>query len=157
VFAVLLPKILDPELNTTDELTVVTTSVCAVKVPLINAAEAVIAPKTFWLPVNMLEPVVAYVLSICVTRVEKEPDAPSKDVVLVEKEALAATKLDAVASVLVTLEEKEELSLVILVENDALAATKLDAVVSVFVTLVEKDPDAVSKLVSLVEIEPDPK
>ena len=75
VFAVLLPNTLLPELNTTEELTVVTTRVCAVKVPLIKAAEAVIAPKIFWLPVNMFEPVVAYVLSICVTLVEKDPDA----------------------------------------------------------------------------------
>jgi hypothetical protein len=55
----------------------------------------------------MLEPVVAYVLSICVTRVEKEPDAPSKTVVLVEKDELAATKLEAVVSVFVTRVEKE--------------------------------------------------
>ena len=47
VFAVLLPKTLLPELNTTDELTVVTTKVCAVRVPLIKAADAVIAPKIF--------------------------------------------------------------------------------------------------------------
>jgi len=47
VFAVLLPKILDPELKTTEELIVVTTKVCAVIVPLINAADAVIAPKIF--------------------------------------------------------------------------------------------------------------
>lgn len=47
MFAVLLPKIFDPELNTTEELTVVTTKVCAVRVPLINAADAVIAPKIF--------------------------------------------------------------------------------------------------------------
>ena len=51
VLAVLFPKILLPELNTTEELTVVTTKVCAVRVPLINAADAVTAPKMFWLPV----------------------------------------------------------------------------------------------------------
>jgi hypothetical protein len=91
----------------------------------------------------MFEPVVAYVLSICVTLVEKDPDA--------------ATKLDAVISVLVSLADKEELSLVILVEKEALAATRLEAEVSVLVTLVDKDPEAVSKLVSLVDIEPDPR
>lgn len=74
-----------------------------------------------------------------------------------EKDALAATKLEAVASVLVSLADNEELSLVILVEKEALAATKLEAVVSVLVTLVENEPEAVSKLVSLVDIEPDPK
>lgn len=78
--------------------------------------------------------------------VENELDAASNDVVLVEKDELAATKLEAVTSVLV-----------VLVENEALAATKLEAVVSVFVTLVDKDPEAVSKLVSLVDIEPDPR
>jgi hypothetical protein len=41
------PKILEPELYTTEELIVLTTKVCAVKVPLISAAEAVIAPKMF--------------------------------------------------------------------------------------------------------------
>ena len=43
----LLPNTLLPELNTTEELTVVTTRVCAVKVPLIRAADAVMAPKMF--------------------------------------------------------------------------------------------------------------
>ena len=47
VFAVEFPKILEPELNTTEELTVVTIKVCAVIVPLIRAAEAVIAPRMF--------------------------------------------------------------------------------------------------------------
>ena len=41
------PNLLDPEEQITDELIVVTTNVCAVKVPLIRAAEAVIAPKIF--------------------------------------------------------------------------------------------------------------
>jgi hypothetical protein len=63
------------------------------------------------------------------TREEKEELSL---VILVEKEALAATKLDAVVSVLVTLVEKEPE-----------AVTRL--------------AEAVSKLVSLVEIEPDPK
>lgn len=67
------------------------------------------------------------------------------------------TLLDKEELSLVILVENEDESFVILVENDALAATKFEAVVSVFVTLVEKDPDAVSKLVSLVDIEPDPK
>ena len=52
VFAVMLPNTLLPELNTTDELTVVTTKVCAVRVPLNNALEAVIFPLTSKLPVN---------------------------------------------------------------------------------------------------------
>jgi hypothetical protein len=47
VLVIAFPKILLPELNTTEELMVVTTKVCAVKVPLISAAEAVIAPKMF--------------------------------------------------------------------------------------------------------------
>jgi hypothetical protein len=65
--------------------------------------------------------------------------------------------LEDVVSVFVTLADSEELSLVILVEKEALAATKLEAVVSVFVTLVDKEPDVVSKLVSLVDIEPEPR
>ena len=42
VFERLLPNTLDPELYITEELTVCTTRVCAVKVPFINADDAVI-------------------------------------------------------------------------------------------------------------------
>jgi hypothetical protein len=62
--------------------------------------------------------------------VENELDAVSKEVVLVEKEALAATRLEAVVSVLV-----------VLVEKDPEAVTRLEAVVSTLVSLVEIEPD----------------
>jgi hypothetical protein len=50
VFAVELPNMLEPELNSMEELTVFTIKVCAVKVPNINALEDVMLPLTLKLP-----------------------------------------------------------------------------------------------------------
>ena len=88
--------------------------------------------------------------SALVTRVEKLPLAVSKLVVLVVRD-------DAVTSRLVTREDTEpevKTKFDAVVSSSTTLGTKLEAVASVLVTRVEKLPDALSKLVNLVLVDP---
>jgi hypothetical protein len=94
----------------------------------------------------------------------KTEEVDSKLVVLVLNEPLAAVKLfvlvvrdDAVTSRLVTREDTEpevKTKFDAVVSNSATLGTRFEAVASVLVTRVEKLPDALSKLVNLVLVDP---
>ena len=86
----LLPKILLPELYSTEELIVLTTKVCATRLEV-----TVKDPVIDWSALKLLEPVVTYTLSICVSLVETDPEETATEAVVAKaKDPVPSNKLE---------------------------------------------------------------